>query len=305
MSRPPAAGAARPWLSFLVAVRNRPEKVVRALRAIPWDAGGIEVIVVDDGSTDGTDAIVEREFGDRVTLVRHEVRRGAGPARNTAARAARGEWCFIYDSDNELLPGGLEAIRRAVSACGERAGVFYLGSVLSSGAPTGRKLLPDGPVDYRDLLAERIAGEYCVVVRRTALLEFPYDETPGRDTPGVTWRLIARAHGAAAFDTPVLRYDDTGSDRVSDRSQSLSDPLQAGWCHHRMLEVFPELREVAPAVWADHLARSAFFRLLGGQRRAALREAVASLRVARRRSALTAAAAIIAGPRLTRYIYSR
>jgi glycosyltransferase involved in cell wall biosynthesis len=299
------AGSKSPWLSFLVAVRNRPEKVVRALRAIPWEADGIEVIVVDDGSTDGTSAVIERAFGDRVRLIHHGVRRGAGPARNTAARAARGEWCFIYDSDNELLPGGYEAIQNAVSLYGERAGVFYLGSVLSSGAPTGRKVPPDGPVDYRDLLAERVAGEYCVVVRRTALLEFPYDETPGRDTPAVTWRQIARAHGVAAFDTPVLRYDDTGTDRVSDRTQSLSDPLQAGWCHRRMLEVFPELREVAPAVWADHLARSAFFRLLAGQRRAALHEAVAALRVARSRSALTAAAAILAGPRLTRYVYSR
>jgi hypothetical protein len=142
------------------------------------------------------------------------------------------------------------------------------------------------------------------VSRRAALLEFPYNDTAGRDTPGLTWRQIARKYGVAALDHPVLRYDDTGADRVSDRLQSLTDPAQAAWCHRRMLEAFPELRDIAPAVWAEHLARSAFFRVLAGERRAALREAVDSLRVTPRRSALTAAAAVIAGPRLTRYIYS-
>jgi hypothetical protein len=106
-------------------------------------------------------------------------------------------------------------------------------------------------------------------------------------------------------DAPVFRYHDTGTDRVSDRTQSLGDPLQAAWCHRRMLEVFPELREVAPRVWADHLARSAFFRALGGERRAAARETFASLRVARWRTAVAAAAAVLAGPRLTRRVYGR
>ena len=127
----------------------------------------------------------------------------------------------------------------------------------------------------------------------------------GRDTPGLTWRQIARKYGVAAIDTPVLRYDDTGVDRVSSRAQSLSDPAQAAWCHHQMLAAFPELRNVAPQVCADHLARSAFFRALAGERRAAVRETISSLRVAPRRSALTAAAAVIAGPRISRRVYDR
>jgi glycosyltransferase involved in cell wall biosynthesis len=294
-----------PWLSFLVAVRNRPAKIVRALQALPLGSPGIEVVVVDDGSTDDTLAVVEREFGDRVVLRRHETRRGAGPARNTAAREATGEWCFVYDSDNELLPGGVDAVHEAVTAYGDRVGVIYMGSVLASGQATGTKDVPDGVVAFGDLLAERVKGEYCTVARRSAMVEFPYNETPGRDTPAVTWRQIARKYGVAAVDTPVLRYDDTGADRVSDRAHSLDDPVQAAWCHHRMLEVFPEMREVAPEVWAEHLARSAFFRALAGDRRAAARETVASLRVAPRRSAMAAAGAAIAGPRITRYLYGR
>jgi hypothetical protein len=64
-------------------------------------------------------------------------------------------------------------IADAVVRYGGRAGVLHLGSLLRSGRPTGAKDLPDGPVDYRDLLTERVRGEYCVVARREALLEFP------------------------------------------------------------------------------------------------------------------------------------
>src|SRR6202022_680889 len=110
---------------------------------------------------------------------RHAERRGAGPARNTAARVARGERGLILDSDNELLPDGGGAVRDAIARYGAPAGVIFLASISRSGRSMGAKSLPDGPVSYRDLLAGRIRGEWCTVVRVAALREFPYDEPSG------------------------------------------------------------------------------------------------------------------------------
>jgi hypothetical protein len=149
-----------------------------------------------------------------------------------------------------------------------------------------------------------VGGEYCVLVRRDALLETPYNEKPGRDNTLVTWALIARRHGAAAYDRPVLRYDDAGEDRLSSRQQALADPLDAAWCHHQILDLFGEdMRELAPDVWADHLARAAFFSVLGGQRRDAARDVRRALSASRSRSVLAAAAAVAAGPALVRRLY--
>ena len=66
----------------------------------------LEIICVDDGSTDGTEAAVRR-FGDRVQYVRQS---NAGPAtaRNTGARAARGEFLAFLDSDDTWLPDKLK-----------------------------------------------------------------------------------------------------------------------------------------------------------------------------------------------------
>jgi glycosyltransferase involved in cell wall biosynthesis len=71
--------------------------------------GEVEVVVVDDASTDATMELLEREFGDCVRVSRLEHRRGPGGARNAGARLARGEFVAFLDSDDVWLPGKLDA----------------------------------------------------------------------------------------------------------------------------------------------------------------------------------------------------
>jgi glycosyltransferase involved in cell wall biosynthesis len=66
----------------------------------------VELIVVDDGSTDGT-AEVARSFGDDLTFVQQE-RGGNGAARNTAVRHARGDLFAFLDADDRFTPRKLE-----------------------------------------------------------------------------------------------------------------------------------------------------------------------------------------------------
>jgi glycosyltransferase involved in cell wall biosynthesis len=66
----------------------------------------LEVIVVDDGSDDGTGAVASA-FGDRVRLVRQE-RGGTGAARNTAVGLARGAYLAFLDADDRFPPAKLE-----------------------------------------------------------------------------------------------------------------------------------------------------------------------------------------------------
>jgi glycosyltransferase involved in cell wall biosynthesis len=67
-----------------------------------------ELIVVDDGSTDGTREILRaRSWDDRVRLIEHEHNRGKGAAVQTALAAARGEFSCIFDADLEYDPEDL------------------------------------------------------------------------------------------------------------------------------------------------------------------------------------------------------
>ncbi len=74
---------------------------------------GLQVIVVDDGSTDGSPELIEREFPG-VTLLR-QANAGVAAARNTGIAAASSPWIAFCDADDIWLPGKLQAQHAAIA----------------------------------------------------------------------------------------------------------------------------------------------------------------------------------------------
>jgi len=97
-----------PLLSVVIPTWNRAQLVCDAINSALVQ-GEVEVIVVDDASTDATVKRLEAEFGTRIRLLRLDERSGAGGARNAGARLATGEFVAFLDSDDVWLPGKLEA----------------------------------------------------------------------------------------------------------------------------------------------------------------------------------------------------
>jgi glycosyltransferase involved in cell wall biosynthesis len=97
-------------LSAIIPTRNRAHLVGEAIEsALNQRPGQVEVIVVDDGSTDDTAKVVAEKFGSRTRLIRMPERRGPGAARNTGLRVARGELVAFLDDDDLWLQGKLDA----------------------------------------------------------------------------------------------------------------------------------------------------------------------------------------------------
>ncbi len=89
--------------SVIVPTYNRGHLLPRALNSIAAQTQTpLEVIVVDDGSTDDTIAILRREYPDVVIF--EETHRGVSAARNRGIQASRGDWIAFLDSDDEWLP---------------------------------------------------------------------------------------------------------------------------------------------------------------------------------------------------------
>ncbi|HTS19485.1 MAG TPA: glycosyltransferase family A protein [Verrucomicrobiae bacterium] len=96
-----------PSVSVIIPTFNRERCVGRAVDSVLAQTfQDIEVIVVDDGSTDSTTNVLSR-FGNRIRLIRQE-NRGVSSARNTGIRAASGKWLAFLDSDDEWHPRKLE-----------------------------------------------------------------------------------------------------------------------------------------------------------------------------------------------------
>jgi len=97
-------------LGVVIPTWNRAHLVCDAIdSALDQRAGEVEVIVVDDASTDNTVGLVTRIYGDRVRLIGLSKRGGAGAARNAGVALARGEFVAFLDSDDVWLPGKLDA----------------------------------------------------------------------------------------------------------------------------------------------------------------------------------------------------
>lgn len=102
-------------VSALIPAYNRRGYICRAIQSVlaqtlPVD----EIIVVDDGSTDGTEQYLRQRYGDRVGVVRQQ-NQGVGVARRRAVAEARGEWVAFLDSDDEWLPDRNAAFVAATS----------------------------------------------------------------------------------------------------------------------------------------------------------------------------------------------
>ena len=118
-------------VSFLVPVYNEERTIATVLdrvRALPFEK---QIVVVDDGSTDGTAAILGADNGDDLVVVRQE-NRGKGAALRAAIPYADGDICVIQDADLEYDPADVpELIQPIVDGV---ADVVY-GSRLSGGRP--------------------------------------------------------------------------------------------------------------------------------------------------------------------------
>jgi glycosyltransferase involved in cell wall biosynthesis len=105
---------AEPLVSVVITLFNREQLIAESIESVlnqTWQ--NLEILIVDDCSTDGSYAVAERYLRDpRVRLIRNETNLGDYPNRNHAASLATGEFFKFHDSDDIMYP---ECIRSMVS----------------------------------------------------------------------------------------------------------------------------------------------------------------------------------------------
>jgi glycosyltransferase involved in cell wall biosynthesis len=185
-----------PVFSVIVPSYNRAAYLPHALQSaldqqLPNEAQ-IEVILVDDDSTDNTPEVAAR-FGERITYIRQDNRR-EGAARNTGAARARGSYFAFLDSDDFWLEGKLAGDLARFEQADRPALVYSRGRNVDPDDRTiGERRLanPQGDV-FRDLSREAFMPMSTVAVRADAFRECG-GFTEDRDLSGTAdWELWMR-----------------------------------------------------------------------------------------------------------------
>jgi glycosyltransferase involved in cell wall biosynthesis len=208
-------------VSIVIPVFNNAATIARAIASVlaqRFDGGKIEVIVVNDGSTDGSAEIL-RGFGDRVRVI-DQPNRGAAAARNAGVAAAYGEYLAFLDADDAWLSHKLAATVPLLERNPAVVLVFCDAiPVDTDGAPVGRSYVtPD--CAHAPAMAEMLARWWPIipstVVMRTATFiacggfveEF---RSAAYEDPYLF--LVAREHGEFAYVPERLvryRYESPG-----------------------------------------------------------------------------------------------
>jgi len=99
--------------SIVIPAYNRAHTLERAVTSVlRQNINDLEIIIVDDASTDGTrDFVLSLSKNYPIRLISHQINRGIGPTRNTGIRVARGDWILPLDSDDEFAPGILSDLK--------------------------------------------------------------------------------------------------------------------------------------------------------------------------------------------------
>jgi glycosyltransferase involved in cell wall biosynthesis len=211
----------KPAISAIVPVYNRAGTIGRALDSIaaqtrPAD----EVIVVDDGSTDGLGEVVARDYPD-VTVIRQD-NAGVSAARNRGVAAATGEWIALLDSDDEWRPTKLE--RQSQALAGNPG--FHLCHTNEIWIRNGRRVnegkrhKKSGGHIFRKCLPLCVISPSSVVIRRELLAELGgFDESlPVCEDYDLWLRICARHPVLFVEEALTIKYgghDDQLSRRFS------------------------------------------------------------------------------------------
>jgi GT2 family glycosyltransferase len=171
--------SAMPEVTVVIPTRNRWPLLQRALRTVfSQEDVKLEVIVVDDGSTDQTPQGLAAIEDTRLQVIRHATSAGVARARNAAVNVAEAPWIGFLDDDDGWAPH--KTRRQLTLGTADDVVLIYCGTVFvdESGA-VNHVRIPDAPASRDDLLRWNVIGSPSGVLARTDLIRAVggFDET--------------------------------------------------------------------------------------------------------------------------------
>lgn len=226
-----------PTVSIIIPVYNGEAFIQAALDTVfAQTFNDYEIIVVDDGSTDATMAILEA-YGDRLQIVRQK-NGGHASARNAATNIARGEWIAMLDADDLWHPNKLE---QQLATAGDADVVYTAALNFEDSKRVDDVTFRDGECPrgdiFEDLIIDNFITHSSVLIRKSALVAVGgYDETLKTTCDWDLWlRMSAAGSRFAGLQQPLTEYrwratsnsknhDRTCQDRLNVLQKALDTP---------------------------------------------------------------------------------
>jgi len=194
-----------PRVSVVIPTYESEKTLARAIDSVLAQTyRDFETIVVDDGSTDGTDEVLN-SYGERIRVIRQD-NRGTSAARNTGILAARGKYVAFLDSDDFWMPNKLELQLKLLEKNPE-VGIVFSDTIYLFGTRQARYFdfrKPRAGHVYADLFIDNFVGITTAIVRRECFkVAGMFDESLSTSEDHDMCLRIARSFKVDFVDEPL------------------------------------------------------------------------------------------------------
>lgn len=227
----------KPLVSVIIPTYNRVKTVCEAIDSVLNQTyGNIEVIVVDDGSTDGTGDVLKSRYGDAIQYIYQENQ--GTPPRNVGIRQSKGEYIAFLDSDDLWKPNKLDIQIEQFKNLDEDVGLTYSGFEYSSqdgGTEQTHGCFYKGEV-VDDLVVKNFIQISSVVMRRKCFeLTGFFDETLLRSEDWDLWLRLVFYYEVACIDEVLISKRQVDSNMMKDikRIEGIIHVLDKFFAHPR------------------------------------------------------------------------
>lgn len=231
---------AQELISVVIPSYNRKDKLPACVESVLAQRyANIEVLVVDDASTDGTEALFTRIRDPRLQYLRYEENRGACYARNYGARRAHGRYLAFQDSDDIWHPDKLEKQYAQLISSGADLCFCGMNRVAENGSRFYYPVHAFHPARaLEDFLAENRASTQTMLMRRAVWEAVGFDESFRRYQD---WDFAIRAaeRFTLTYLPEALVESEVGSDSISAVVQSYPHLLRLYQKHEALYRQYP------------------------------------------------------------------
>lgn len=209
-------------VTVYIPTHNRKHLLTRAIDSVLAQTySPIEIIVVDDGSSDGTETHLDRYItSKKIRFIRNETAKGACYSRNAAIKAANGEYITGLDDDDEFTP---ERIENFIQATNTDSAFLFTGYLLKE--PRGIRTYERGPAKQgmKNLLKRNTVGSQIFVKKDKILAVGCFDETLPAWQDYDLWLRIIEKYGTAKRIPGYTYVVDTTHDheRISSNPENI------------------------------------------------------------------------------------
>ena len=211
----------KPLVSVIMPVYNGAATICQAIDSVYRQNVPLELLVIDDGSTDQTVEILSA-YQDRPDFryLKNAQNIGAAASRNRGFHEAHGQYIAFLDADDWWEDGKLKLQLDILKKTGRVLCSSGRELMNYDGSSTGKYIPVRETVSYRDLLRHNSINCSSVLLSKEVAAEFPMEHDDSHEDY-LTWLKILHKYGpAAGIDKPLLKYRMSKSSKSGDKKKS-------------------------------------------------------------------------------------